>query len=166
MALAGVLLSPWANFGNPNGLVRFSKGKNPLSVLKMGCGRNTSHTLLFSMTMALRFSPSSIHCVSDGRYSPRYNFRTAGEGAFIYEIALPGLTKADVEVALENGILTISSSYEPPSPSELVVGCASVYPFRLQFPVRESVVSSARMENGLLSIRLETKRDRKLVTVD
>lgn len=103
---------------------------------------------------------------SEGSYSPRYNVRKPESGVTIYEIALPGLTKEDVEVTLDSGILSISYDHEPKNRQEYVINSASVLPFRLRFMSRGSRVTSASMANGLLSIRLEAKSDVTRVAID
>jgi len=110
---------------------------------------------------------SLVPVILEGEGSPRYNSRKDESGATIYEIGLPGLTKNDVSVTVENGIMTVSSEYESPNKGKYTVSSALVSPFRMRFVVGQtSRVSSAKMENGMLTIRLDTKRDVTQVAID
>lgn len=131
-----------------------STGELLVKALMQEAGRRASSALVVPATL-------------EGQYNVRYNAKKDGEEAMVYEFALPGLTKSDVSVDLEGEFLVISSGYELPHKEQYIVSSAAVSPFRMRFRVPTSArVSSAKMENGLLSIRIETKRDVTRVAID
>jgi HSP20 family molecular chaperone IbpA len=109
---------------------------------------------------------SSTPVTSEGSYSPRYNVIRPEVGITVYEIALPGLTKEDVKLSLEDTTLTVYSDYKPKNASEYLINSASVYPFRMRFSCQGLKVVSAKMENGLLSVRLEAQRNERSIAID
>lgn len=92
-----------------------------------------------------------------GTWIPRYNFKYDPETRSAqYEIALPGYDRSDIEVQCTGKTLTVSSKADPDY-SDYHTVSAAVRPFRLSWAIdRESRVSKASFNNGLLVILMES----------
>lgn len=89
-----------------------------------------------------------------GTYAPRYNVRIDDEIA-LYEIALPGYEKSEIEVRHSDDRLTVSSTAKRTYDSSYVVASSKVTPFSLYWPVKNAKVASAKLENGMLRIVMQ-----------
>lgn len=88
-----------------------------------------------------------------GSYPP-YNVKKVDEDNFIVELALAGWTKEDLTITEENGVITISGEKSEEDNNYLHRGIAS-RKFTRAFSLAEYIkISSASMENGILSVRL------------
>ena len=90
---------------------------------------------------------------------PFYNIVKKGDNKYDIEIALAGYSKDDVEVNLENGVLSIKSKDEKKSDKEdgeiLHKGIAKRY-FSKSFTIADDVeVKGAELKDGLLKVSLE-----------
>ena len=92
---------------------------------------------------------------------PPYNIRKEGDYNYVIEMALAGMSKADLEVEVADGTLTVRS-VEPKHEEddggypELVHHGISFRKFARSWTLADDVVvKDAKMENGMLLIHLE-----------
>ena len=90
---------------------------------------------------------------------PHYNIVKSGKNQYNIELALAGYNKKDIEVNLEDGVLSIKSKKIEKTDEEdgeiLHKGIAKRY-FSKSFTVADDVeVKGAELKDGLLSISLE-----------
>jgi HSP20 family molecular chaperone IbpA len=94
--------------------------------------------------------------VTKGTSSIRYNVRVdESDNSAMYEIALPGYGKSDVEVRYSANRLTVSSEKSDLGGSEsqgYVVQMFGKRPFSFSWSVSEAKVSSATMSDGVLRV--------------
>lgn len=91
--------------------------------------------------------------VTKGYSSIRYNvIIDESDSSAVYEIALPGYTKSDLEVRYSGNRLIVSSTRSDESESGYVVHMVFRKPFSLSWSVYDSSVLSATMENGILRV--------------
>ena len=97
---------------------------------------------------------------------PPYNIRKNGEYDFVIEIALAGLSKDDIEVEVADGVLTVRNTNrdadESAKEKEGVLEGALLHrgisyrQFNRKWTLLDDiVVNEAKMENGMLNIKLE-----------
>ena len=87
---------------------------------------------------------------------PPYNIRKDGDYKYVIEMALAGFGKEDIEVEIENGTLTVRSVKENDADESVVYRGISYRKFTRKFTLADDiVVNDAKLENGLLNIRLE-----------
>lgn len=101
----------------------------------------------------------------NGSSLPAVNIKEDDEG-FIVEVAAPGLNKSDINVELENDILTISSEKESESNSEGYKRREFQFnSFKRTFSLPENIVNGekvvAKYYDGVLSISLPKKEEAK-----
>ena len=97
---------------------------------------------------------TSLPTSQQGTYAPRYNVRIDDEIA-LYEIALPGYEKSEIEVRHSDDRLTVSSTAKRTYDSSYVVASSKVTPFSLSWPVKNAKVANAKLENGMLRIVMQ-----------
>jgi len=90
---------------------------------------------------------------------PFYNIVKQGKNKYDIELALAGYSKDDIEVGLEEGVLSIKSKKEDKEESKdgeiLHKGIAKRY-FSKSFTIAEDVeVKGAELKDGLLKVSLE-----------
>ena len=91
---------------------------------------------------------------------PFYNIVKQGKNKFAIELALAGYSKDDIEVNLEDGVLTIKSKKEDKSEEKedgevIHKGIAKRY-FSKAFTIADDVeVKGAELKDGLLKVSLE-----------
>ena len=90
---------------------------------------------------------------------PFYNIVKQGKNKYDIELALAGYSKDDIEVNLENGVLSIKSKKEDKEESKdgeiLHKGIAKRY-FSKSFTIADDVeVKGAELKDGLLRVSLE-----------
>ena len=90
---------------------------------------------------------------------PPYNIVKTGKNAYDVELALAGYSKKDIDVSLEEGVLTIKSIKEDKEDKEedgiLHKGIAKRY-FSKAFTIADDVeVKGAELKDGLLKVSLE-----------
>lgn len=112
--------------------------------------------LLSAYSSAIRAkSPRFCSVVDMAAGSVRYNSKIDGNTA-IYEVALPGYAKEEVEVKLVADYLEISSNSRSEEYGSYQVVGAGKSPFKARFYVGEgATVSRATMADGLLKIRVD-----------
>ena len=88
---------------------------------------------------------------------PPYNIRKDGDYNFVIEIALAGLSKDDLEVEVAEGVLTVRTKEKKDEDGgELLHRGISYRQFTRKWTMADDiVVSDAKMENGMLLIKLE-----------
>lgn len=100
---------------------------------------------------------------------PPYNIIKTNKGYNI-EIALAGFSKSDVNIFVENGIITIESKSENKSKDNTEVlhkGISKRY-FKRQFSISDDIkVNEAELKDGMLTILLEKiiPEDKKLKNI-
>ena len=105
---------------------------------------------------------------------PPYNIVKVGNNQFNIEVALAGFNKKDINVTMENGILTIESVKDKQeqevkdNEGVLFRGISKRY-FKRDFTVADDVeVKGAELKDGLLTISLEkiVPETKKLKTIN
>ena len=87
---------------------------------------------------------------------PPYNIRKEGDYNFVIELALAGLSKDDLEVEVADQTLTVRSIDKKEDEGELLHRGISYRQFTRTWTLAENVVvNEAKMENGMLIVRLE-----------
>ena len=85
---------------------------------------------------------------------PPYNIKRDGDN-FTIEMALAGFSKDDIEVTVTEDMLTVSSNKENSKKDELYKGISN-RKFTRNFSIADDIIiKSAKLENGLLVIKLE-----------
>jgi len=110
---------------------------------------------------------ASLPTSQQGTYAPRYNVRIDSDTA-LYEIALPGYEKSEIEIRHTDDRLTVSSAAKRTYDSSYVVASSQITPFSLSWPVKNAKVASAKLENGMLRIVMQrsVSGDGDLVAID
>lgn len=99
---------------------------------------------------------------------PPYNIRKGGEYTFVIDMALAGFSKDDIEVEVEDGLLTVRSLKENDENDSNIYRGISYRKFNRKFTLADDiVVNDASLENGMLEITLErivpdAKKPRKI----
>jgi len=99
---------------------------------------------------------------------PPYNIRKGGDYTFAIEMALAGFSKDDIEIEIEDGLLTVRSIKENDENDSDIYRGISYRKFNRKFTLADDiVVNDASLKNGMLEITLErivpdAKKPRKL----
>ena len=87
---------------------------------------------------------------------PPYNIRKGGDYTFAIEMALAGFSKDDIEIDVEEGLLTVRSVKENDENDSNIYRGISYRKFNRKFTLADDiVVKDASLENGMLNINLE-----------
>ena len=87
---------------------------------------------------------------------PPYNIRKGGEYTFVIDMALAGFSKEDIEIEVEDGLLTVRSVKENDENDSNIYRGISYRKFNRKFTLADDiVVNDASLENGMLKIDLE-----------
>ena len=87
---------------------------------------------------------------------PPYNIRKGGDYTFVIDMALAGFSKEDIEIEIENGLLTVRSVKENDENDSNIYRGISYRKFNRKFTLADDiVVNDASLENGMLKIDLE-----------
>ena len=87
---------------------------------------------------------------------PPYNIRKGGDYTFAIEMALAGFSKDDIEIEIEDGLLTVRSIKENDENDSDIYRGISYRKFNRKFTLADDiVVNDASLENGMLEITLE-----------
>lgn len=93
--------------------------------------------------------------VTKGTTSVRYNVRVdEADNSAVYEVALPGYAKSDIEVRYSANRLTVSSSKTDTDSTGYVVHMFGKRPFSLSWSVSDAKVDKAEMVDGVLRITM------------
>lgn len=91
-----------------------------------------------------------------GSRVPQCNVRVEKENKrAVYEVALPGYEKSDVQVRYSKNRLSISSSVSDDNASDYIVRSFRRAPFQISWAVSEAKVASATMSKGILKVVME-----------
>ena len=100
---------------------------------------------------------------------PPYNIKKVGDFKYVIELAVAGFGKADIEIKLADGILSIKSDKDNDSEEEVLHRGISYRKFERKFTLADDIViESAKLKDGLLSIELEqiVPEDKKPRTIE
>jgi len=87
---------------------------------------------------------------------PPYNIKKTGENTYVIEMAVAGFGKQDIELVLEDGVLTIKGSVSTDDTSSYVFKGIADRAFTRKFTLADTVeVKNADLINGMLKIWLE-----------
>lgn len=101
---------------------------------------------------------------------PPYNIRKTGDNTYIIEVAVAGFSKQDIELVLEDGVLTVKGQITSDDTSNdyIFKGIAN-RAFTRTFTLADTVkVQNAELLNGMLKIWLERfiPEDKKPTKID
>lgn len=103
---------------------------------------------------------------------PPYNIVKTGTNKYDIEVALAGFGKKDIDVSVENGVLTIESKVEEKDKDEdgdtIYKGISKRY-FKRSFTIADDVeVNGAELKDGLLKVSMEkiVPESKKLKTIE
>ena len=105
---------------------------------------------------------------------PPYNIVKTGKNAYDIEVALAGFNKKDIDVSVEDGVLTIESKTSDKDESKdeddntIYKGISKRY-FKRSFTIANDVeVKGAELKDGLLKVSMEkiVPESKKLRTID
>ena len=98
------------------------------------------------------------HLTMQSNYPP-YNIRKTGKDNYAIEVALAGFNKKDINVSVENGMLTIESKTEDKSKDkdgEVIHKGISKRYFKKSFTISDDVeVKGAELKDGMLRVSME-----------
>lgn len=87
---------------------------------------------------------------------PPYNIKKTGENTYVIELAVAGFGKQDIELELQDGILTIKGNVKTDEATEYLFKGIAERAFTRQFTLADTVeVKNADLINGMLKIWLE-----------
>ena len=85
---------------------------------------------------------------------PHYNIKKAGKDKYILEMAVAGYKKSDIEVEVQDGILSIEGE-GPEGKEDFVRKGIATRSFKRQLQLSEYVeCTGARLEDGMLKVEL------------
>ena len=103
---------------------------------------------------------------------PPYNIVKTGTNKYDIEVALAGFRKKDIDVSVENGVLTIESKVEEKDKDEdgntIYKGISKRY-FKRSFTIADDVeINGAELKDGLLKVSMEkiVPESKKLKTIE
>jgi len=103
---------------------------------------------------------------------PPYNIVKTGTNKYDIEVALAGFGKKDIDVSVENGVLTIESKVEDKDKDEdgntIYKGISKRY-FKRSFTIADDVeINGAELKDGLLKVSMEkiVPESKKLKTIE
>ena len=105
---------------------------------------------------------------------PPYNIVKTGKNAYDIEVALAGFNKKDIDVSVEDGVLTIESKASDKDESKdedgntIYKGISKRY-FKRQFTLSNDVeIKGAELKDGLLKVSMEkiVPESKKLKTIE
>ena len=105
---------------------------------------------------------------------PPYNIVKTGTNKYDIEVALAGFSKKDIDVSVENGVLTIESKTSDKDESKdedgntIYKGISKRY-FKRQFTIADDVeINGAELKDGLLRVSMEkiVPESKKLKTIE
>ena len=104
---------------------------------------------------------------------PPYDILKTDEHSYVIELAVAGFSKKDIEVTVENGVLTVESDREGNSESngqEIIHRGISKRYFKKSFSISDDIeIRGAELKDGLLRISMEKiipeSRKRKEISI-
>jgi molecular chaperone IbpA len=87
---------------------------------------------------------------------PPYNIRKIAENTFVIEVAVAGFGKQDIELTLEDGVLTVKGQVSAEDPHDYLFKGIANRVFTRSFTLADTVkVQNAELLNGMLKVWLE-----------
>jgi molecular chaperone IbpA len=87
---------------------------------------------------------------------PPYNVRKTGENTYVIEMAVAGFGQHDIELTMQDGILTVTGSTKSDESKEYLYKGIADRAFTRKFTIADSVeIRNADLINGMLKIWLE-----------
>jgi molecular chaperone IbpA len=87
---------------------------------------------------------------------PPYNIKKTGDNTYVIEVAVAGFGKQDIELILEDGVLTIKGQVSGEDPHEYLFKGIANRAFTRTFTLADTVkVQNAELINGMLKVLLE-----------
>lgn len=87
---------------------------------------------------------------------PPYNIKKTGENTYVIELAVAGFGKQDLELEMQDGVLTIKGNVKSDEATEYLFKGIAERAFTRQFTLADTVeVKNADLINGMLKIWLE-----------
>lgn len=87
---------------------------------------------------------------------PPYNIRRTGDNTYVIEVAVAGFGKQDIELVLENGVLTIKGQITGDDNQDYLFKGIANRAFTRSFTLADTVkVQNAELLNGMLKVWLE-----------
>ena len=104
---------------------------------------------------------------------PPYDILKTDEHSYVIELAVAGFSKKDIEVTVENGVLTVESDHKGNAVSsgqEIIHRGISKLYFKKSFSISDDVeIRGAELKDGLLRISMEKiipeSRKRKEISI-
>jgi len=97
---------------------------------------------------------------------PFYNVVKYGKGEYGIELGLAGFNKKNVKVQYQDGVLTVSGQVEDKEKDYIEKGLAARKFFK-QFALHDkAVVNDAKMEDGVLTIKLGVNEPEEIKPLD
>lgn len=105
--------------------------------------------------MVKRLTDMSEHLPKIPTYPP-YNIKKTGDNTYVIEIAVAGFAKQDIELVLEDGILTVRGQITADGEPNYIFKGIADRAFTRKFTLADTVeVKNADLINGMLKIWLE-----------
>ena len=87
---------------------------------------------------------------------PPYNIRKTDENTYVIEVAVAGFGKQDIELTLEDGVLTVKGQISADNPHDYIFKGIANRAFTRSFTLADTVkVQNAELLNGMLKVWLE-----------
>ncbi len=87
---------------------------------------------------------------------PPYNIKKTGDNTYVIEVAVAGFGKQDIELVLEDGVLTVKGQISTEDPNDYIFKGIANRAFTRAFTLADTVkVQNAELLNGMLKIWLE-----------
>ena len=87
---------------------------------------------------------------------PPYNIKKVDESRYVIELAVAGFGKADIDIELQEGLLSIRGKCDSPESTEYLYKGIAERGFKREFTLADNVeVKSSSLVNGMLKIWLE-----------
>ena len=87
---------------------------------------------------------------------PPYNIKKVDENRYVIEMAVAGFGKTDIDIELQEGMLSIQGKCETPDPEQYLYKGIAERGFKREFTLADNVeVKSSSLVNGMLKIFLE-----------
>lgn len=119
-----------------------------------GFSRLTKDTIGFDEIFK-RLAPINTNLLKTPTY-PNYNIKKTGENTYVIEIAVAGFGKQDIELVMEEGVLTIKGQIKTDEMHDYIFKGIADRAFTRKFTLADTVeVKNADLINGMLKIWLE-----------
>lgn len=87
---------------------------------------------------------------------PFYNIKKVDDNRYVLEMALAGFAKQDLDIVLENGVLTITGTVKEDDNADYIFKGIADRAFTRKFTLSDTVeIKNAEMLNGILKIWLD-----------